>query len=125
MARAVLSMALGAAIALTGQAAVASTPQACIARRNINGFSAPDDRTVYIRAGVNQYFRLDLMNDCLNLSFRQSIGFDNRPNRNWICTPLEATIVYRGNGIRQRCPVKAMRKLTPDEVAAVPKRDLP
>jgi len=125
MTREVLLAALGAAIALAGPAAAASSDQACIARRNINGFNAPDDRTVYIRAGVNQIFRLDLMNDCLNLSFRQTIGFDNRPNRNWICTPLEATIVYRGNGMKQRCPVKAMRKLTPEEIAAVPKRDLP
>jgi hypothetical protein len=117
---------LAAALWLAGSAAGAAKSQdACFARRNVESFNAPDDHTVYLRAG-NQYYRLDLMTHCLDLSFRQNIGLEDQPADAFICTPLEATVVYRAAGsIPQRCPVKALHKLTPAEVAAAPKKDLP
>jgi hypothetical protein len=116
-----LAIVPGAALA---QPAEKSASQ-CFARSLIDGFNAPDDRTVYLRVGVRDVWRLDLMTDCINLTFRQSLGLESIPGSAWICSPLEATVVYGDTGIRQRCPVKAMHKLTPDELAAVPKRDRP
>jgi hypothetical protein len=106
-----------------GQAA--AKPSQCFVRRNINGFSAPNDRTVYIRVGVSDVWRLDLMTDCTGLSFRQNFGLEARPATAWICSPLDATVIVRQTGMNQRCPVTAMHKLTPDEIAALPKRDRP
>ncbi len=98
----------------------------CFYRRNINGFSAPNDRTLYVRVGVNEIFRLDLMSDCNGLTFRQDIGISDEPAGDaFICSPLQATITYREAGIRERCPVTALRRLTPDEIAALPKKDIP
>jgi hypothetical protein len=34
-------------------------------------------------------------------------------------------VVYHETGMRERCPVSAMHKLTPDELAALPKKDRP
>jgi len=100
--------------------------QSCFWAHNINGFSAPNDKTVYVRVGVNEIFRLDLMSECTGLTFRQSIGFEREPAGDaFICNPLQATIVYRDTGIPQRCPVTAMHKLTPEEAAALPKKDRP
>jgi hypothetical protein len=116
------------AIAMTAAAAAAAPPAThnqCFVRRNINGFSAPNDRTVYIRVGVSDVWRLDLMTDCTGLSFRNAFGLEARPARAWICSPLDATVIVRQTGISQRCPVSAMRKLTPDEIAALPRRDRP
>jgi len=98
---------------------------ACFARSMVEGFSAPNDRTVYLRVGVTDVYRLDLMSNCMNLSFRDSLGLEDRPASAFICSPLEATVVYREHGIRERCPVTAIHKLTKAEIAAVPKRDLP
>ena len=121
-------LALVGASLLAGAAAAqpaASRNQECFVRRNINGFSAPNDRTVFLRVGVKDIWRLDLFTTCPGLAFRNSFGLEDRPSSAWICSPLEATVVYREAGIRQRCPVSAMRKLTADEVAAMPKRDRP
>jgi hypothetical protein len=75
---------------------------------------------------VSQIFRLDLMTNCLDLTFRQGIGLEDQPANAFICSPLEATVVYRDyGGIPERCPVKAIHKLTPDEIAALPKKDRP
>jgi len=97
----------------------------CFYTRNINGFQAPDDRTVYIRVGVNDIYRLSLMVGCTGLTFRQGIGLESTPGDPWICSPIQATVVYRDTGIRNRCPVSDIHKLTPAEIAALPKRDLP
>lgn len=97
----------------------------CFYARNVNGFNAPDNHTVYIRVGVSDVYRLDLMMDCLDLTFRQSLGIRSTPGSSWICSPLDAEVVYRDVGAPQRCPVTAIHKLTPAEVAALPKRDRP
>ena len=97
----------------------------CFYKHNINGFRAPDDRTVYIRIGVNAIYRLDLMVDCQSLAFRQNIGLESTPGDAWVCSPIQATVVYRDVGIRYRCPVSDIHKLTPAEIAALPKQDLP
>src|SRR5277367_1035888 len=115
-----------AALCLAAPAAAANkSNDACFYRRDVNSFNAPDDHTVYVRVGMNRIYRLDLMTSCLDLTFRQRIGLENRPAIAWICSPLEATVVYDATGIPQRCPVKAIHKLTPDEVTALPKRDRP
>ena len=101
------------------------TENACFARTLVESFSAPNDRTVYLRVGVSDIYRLDLMKNCLNLSYRDSLGLEEQPATGFICSPLEATVVYRVNGIRERCPVTAIHKLTKSEIAATPKRDLP
>jgi hypothetical protein len=97
----------------------------CFLVRNINGFSAPNDRTLYVRVGVNDIYRLDLMIDCEGLTFRQRLGLQSTVGDPWICEPIQAQIVYRDAGIANRCPVSAIHKLTPDEVAALPRRDRP
>lgn len=103
----------------------AGNPRQCFLSSDVNGFNAPDDHTVYIRVGVNQIWRLDLMTDCLNLTFRQSLGLESTPADPWICSPLDAQIIYRETGIPERCPVTALHKLTPQEAAALPKKDRP
>jgi hypothetical protein len=113
------------ALAGQGAAAAAKSDDTCFYRRNINGFSVPNDHTVYIRVGGRDVVRLDLMNECPGLTFRQSFGLEDRPANAWICSPLDATVVFRETGIRSRCPVRAIHKLTPDEIQALPKRDRP
>jgi hypothetical protein len=102
-----------------------SSSRECFLVRDVDGFNAPDDHTVYIRVGVSQIYRLDLMMDCLNLTFRQSLGIEHTSGEPWICSPLDAEIVYRDVGMPQRCPVTAIHKLTPDEAAALPKKNRP
>jgi hypothetical protein len=108
-------------------AAVAQPPAAnqCILVRNINSFNAPNDRTVYVRVGVKDFYRLDLMGDCVGITFGNSLALESSPGRSWICSPLEATVINHKIGMNQRCPVSAIHKLTPDEAAALPKRDRP
>jgi len=124
-AAAVVAGAILSANAVAAQPAANGASQ-CFWKRNINGFQAPDSRTLYVRVGVSDIYRLDLMNECTGLSFRQGIGLETiPPGDGQICSATQATVVYNDSGIRNRCPVSAIHKLTPAEVAALPKRDLP
>jgi hypothetical protein len=93
--------------------------------RNINGFNAPNDNTLYIRVGVNDYWRIDLMIPCQGLTWRHAIGLESIPGSPWICEPIQAQVVYRETGIQQRCPVSGLHKLTPAEAQALPKKYRP
>lgn len=98
----------------------------CFYARDVNGFQAANDRTVYIRVGVNDIYRLDLMYDCTGLTFRQSIGINSVPSGDsLVCSAIQADVVYQENGIPERCPVTGLHKLSADEITALPKRDRP
>lgn len=103
----------------------AKSADQCFLASDVNGFNAPDDHTLYIKVGVSDVYRLDLMSDCPGLRFRDGIGLERTPASSWICSPLDATVVYRETGMPERCPVTAIHKLTKAEVEALPKRDRP
>ena len=127
-----LALVLGALAAAAPLTAVAQPAHVdsgkadqCFLADNVDGFSAPNDHTVYVEANIHDVYRLDLMGDCTGLTFRQGIGLERTPGNPWVCSPLDATIIYNDHGIHQRCPVNAIHKLTPAEFAALPKRDRP
>jgi len=118
-----------AALALPGVATNAQ-PQApagqqCFYTRSINGFQAPNDHTLYIRVGVNDYWRVDLMTACTGLTWRQTLGLESAAGSPFICSPIQAQVVFRDTGVRRVCPVSGLHKLTPAEFEALPKRYRP
>jgi hypothetical protein len=116
-----------AASALAATATDAQPPhqQQCLYVHNINGFNAPNDHTIYVRSSVSDIWRLDLMTDCIGLSFKQGFRLRSAGGDPWICEPIQAEVSIRDTGIAQRCPVSGLHKLTSDEVAALPRRDRP
>jgi hypothetical protein len=122
---------LGAAIAVAPTLSPAQPPYSqkpdvdrrqCFYANNINNYTTQGERTLYLRVGVADVYRLDLMNDCPELSFRQRIQFTHVGASSSICSPIDMTIQFRQAGARRLCPVSDMRKLRPDEVSALPKR---
>ena len=68
-----------------------------------------------------------LMIACPDVDWNQRVALQSSHGAGGsICGPLDAEIISHATGIgRQRCPVKAMHKLTPDEIAALPKKAKP
>ena len=99
----------------------------CFWSRNVTSFAAPDDHTVYIKVNLHDVYRLDLMIACPDVDWDQRVALvSNHGAGGSICSPLDAEIVSHAQGLgRQRCPVKAISKLTPEEIAALPKRAKP
>ena len=92
----------------------------CFWTRQVNSFASRDNRVVNIRVGVNDYYQLELMGRCQDVDWNQKIGLVSRGS-DYICTGLDAEILSPTRIGPQHCPVKTIRKLTPDEVKALPK----
>ncbi|HLZ75285.1 DUF6491 family protein [Phenylobacterium sp.] len=120
-----LLLALGAASAAS--AADKASNDQCFWARNVTSFAAPDDHTVYVKVNMHDVYRLDLMIACPDVDWNQRVALQSSHGAGGsICSPLDAEIISHAQGIgRQRCPVKAMHKLSADEIAALPKRAKP
>lgn len=125
--------AVALAAALSVSAAAQPPPAAPLARppapacfwiRNVNNFAAVDTSTLFVRVGVGQVWRLTMFGNCFNLDWVHGLGLRNRGAGGSVCegrTPgLEVIVRDRALG-RQRCPVTDVRRLSPAEVAALPR----
>src|SRR5262249_4873865 len=113
----VIAVALGA----TSPAAAQPSGNSCFWPRSIRGFRSVDNRTVYLRVSRDVY-ALEFFAPCLGVDWAQGVGFRSRTGGT-ICegrgNAVEITVRGRAIG-RQRCSVNNIRRLTPDEVAALP-----
>ncbi|MDO9336787.1 MAG: hypothetical protein EON95_00660 [Caulobacteraceae bacterium] len=124
---------LGTALLVTGGASVVqAAPKAakaartdCFFNQQVRNFSAgKDDKTLYVRAGRDTY-RMETLGRCLDLRDSLNIGLDSHPSSS-ICSAQDVTIIVHSNGMGvQRCPVRELVKLTPEQVAALPKGERP
>ena len=92
----------------------------CFWSHQVNSFAAQGDRLVNLRVGVKDYFQLELMGPCPDVDWTQKIALVSRGGST-ICSGLDAEIVTPSPIGPQKCPVKSVRKLTPTEVATLPK----
>ncbi|MFI4965420.1 MAG: DUF6491 family protein [Caulobacterales bacterium] len=118
-----------ALLALGATAAAAADKPAprnqCFWARNVSSFAAPDNRTLYVRVGVNQVYRFDMFAPCQDMDWNQRLALVSRGGDS-ICSGMDAEVISHATGLgRQRCAVRNMRKLTPQEVAALPRGSRP
>ena len=108
------------ALMLLGSNAVAQT---CFRSNQWAGWTAPDNRTVYMKVG-KRIFRLDMASACHGLRTGATL-ITHRRGSGLICSATDWNLQVHSGGISVPCIVKAMTQLTPDEIAALPKSDRP
>jgi len=108
-----------------GEPAGKSPARSCFPASNVSGFRASDDKTVYLRVGVKDVYRLDLMSACPNVDWNEHIALLSRGGSSFVCTGLDLDVISSTPIGRQRCPVQTLTKLTPEEAAALPKKAVP
>ena len=112
-------------MALTGPQAMAAGPaKACFHSRSVTNFAAVNDQTVNLRVGVREVYRLELLGSCPDIDWQEALGLQSRGS-SWICDGLDVTLFSKGPFGPQRCPVRSIHKLTPQEIEALPSRDRP
>ena len=99
-----------------------SHPGACFQISQIVSTRMAGYRTLYLRRGPGEYWRMDFGADCNNVGSEPLIlhPFDNSGE---ICHAIDLNVSVRGTG--ERCLPTSLRRLTPDEVAAIPAKDRP
>ena len=102
----------------------AAKRQQCFFPNNVSGFRAVDDRNLYLRVGVRDVYQFEMFGPCQDINWNERIALVTRGGGT-ICSGMDADIVTRTVIGPQRCPVRSVRKLTVEEVAALPKKARP
>lgn len=115
------------ALALMGACAAQAQPGGdklqCFYANNWDGWKAtPDSRTIYIRVGVNNIYRLDLANACTDLQEGGAHLITQLHGGSSICSALDLDLsVSTGNGFKSPCIVSKLTQLNAAEAAALPR----
>ena len=126
--------ALGLSLAAAGLSgpAVAQPPQPkpkqdCFFLSQWRGWSSPDPSTIYLGVNFKQVYRLDLSGPSSELGWPDAHLINVAHAVSTVCSPLDLDlrVAQGGRGMSQPLFIKSMRKLTPAEVAAIPKKYLP
>ncbi len=123
---------LAAAICATAGVAQAAPPPAsggdtpCFFINQWEGWKAPDDHTLYLAVNFKQVYKAELSgrSSLLQDPDAHIVSVTHGPET--VCRPIDLELeVSAPPGIREPLIVKSLRKLTPEEVAALPPRERP
>jgi hypothetical protein len=122
-------------LALLASPALADTPAAkpvpprsCFYINQFEGWKAPDNRTIFIRVNTNRYYRLDLASACQTLTYPDAFLITKTRGPDTVCSAIDWDLRVGQSaprGFATPCIVKTMSRMTPDEVAAIPKKFKP
>lgn len=119
-----LALTAGASAMASDEATAPDAPKkrACFYSEQINGWrddpSTPDD-VVYLDVGVHDIYRLDMMGPCFGIRDALSIGVETRGGGSSICDDFDITLITKGPMGPERCHVRKITKLTPEERKAL------
>jgi len=133
------SLALFASLALAAPASAQSAPgktskpaaaeNQCFLISSFENWRAPDNKTMYLRVNVNEYFKIDMAGDCPELTYPDAHLITVWRGSSEVCGPLDWDLkVADGTGpgsFAVPCIVKSQTRLTPAEAAAIPKKFKP
>jgi hypothetical protein len=114
--------ALGATLPVAEAQPAASPSPSCIRTSQIENTRMVHSRVLYIRTSGRTFYRMDFSSDCDSDSNGPLI-IHPVDNSGEFCSAIGVNINVRETG--QRCMPSQLTKLTPDEVAQIPKKDLP
>ncbi|CAN7664595.1 hypothetical protein LJR225_005315 [Phenylobacterium sp. LjRoot225] len=123
-----LAAALVLAFAATTVQAAPERRESCFpAGGSWTGWSAPGNGDVlYLRVHINDIYRVDLTPGSRVYKSPGYFLVNRVRGSGWICSPLDLNLTLSSDyGFRKPLIAVAMRKLTPAEVAAIPRKDLP
>lgn len=114
--------ALGATLP-TAEAQPASGGQTpCFYTSQIENTRMAGDHVLYIRTSARRYYRMDFAGSC-DADANGPLIIHPVTNSGQVCSAIGVDISVRETG--QRCLPTRLTQLSPDEVAQVPKKDLP
>lgn len=104
----------------------ARQPARCFQARDARNFRAVNSTTVHVRAGRDTY-RIETFGVCPDLAFTQRMGLVTSGGSSTVCvgSGLGTSLVVNGPSGRQRCNVRSITALTPEEVQALQPRHRP
>ena len=111
-----------AALSLAAASAAQAEPSNCLNLSTLQSTRVADEHTVYMRASDRGIYRVDFAGGC-STAPNEALVVHAVGDDRLICRPIQLDIHVRASG--QACIATGFTRLTPDEVAALPKSVLP
>ena len=100
----------------------ARTP--CFTARDVSNFQAVSDTVVNLRVGARDVYQIELFAPAREIDWSSRIGLETRGGR-LICSALDAELIAPSDFGPRRIPLRSLRRLTAEEVQALPPRQRP
>ena len=121
-------LALAGSFGFAGSALSAgASHDSCFLATDWEGWKSPSPNVIYVRVGVSRIYEFDLSSGSNQLQEPDVHLVSEIRGSDWICEPLDLDLQLRDNhgAFEEPLIVKSITRLTPDQVAAIPKKYLP
>jgi hypothetical protein len=112
----------GKLFSLLGLALLATAPAtaapSCLMVGQIWSWNAPDNKTLIVEDNWHSKWKLSLMGTCINLTFKERVGFKAFGGTHLSCLSKGDDVLVRNPGFPQRCPISDIVPYTPQMEAA-------
>jgi hypothetical protein len=127
-----LIAAAAASLGLTGVAHAATAPadaknatRNCFLSRDWQDWRGATPDKIYFRINIHDIYQVDLSGGSNMVTDPSNHLISHQRGSSWICGPLDLDLKISDGHIIEPLFVKALTKLTPEQVALIPKKDLP
>jgi hypothetical protein len=126
-----LAAGLVATSAMLGGAACAAPADTngrnCFTVNDWHGWSSPSPGVLYLAVGFRDVYKAELSQPVPGLNQPDTVVISDETGLQTICSAVDLHLIltHRGGGGRRGLIVKSLTKLTPDQIAAIRKRDRP
>lgn len=118
------ALGLGPAASAPARSGAAAGRQ-CFFTNQIRATQPIGDRQVNVLVNLNDVYRIDLAQPCNSLRQPQRVLELTSTGGSSICGGADTRLAVLIQGSREECFVQSVTRLTPQEVADLPKRDRP
>jgi hypothetical protein len=116
-------LAATAALTVAALPAQAAPERACFRMHDMESHSIVDNHTIYVSARGRDVYRITTSNNCFATKSRSDpLITRSSGGSDMICKPIDLDLQVGGSGGVSPCIVSGIAKLTPAEVAAIPKK---
>ena len=93
----------------------AQSGRQCFRAAQVNDFQGLDNDTVHVTAGARDFYELELAGSCPDIDWSQRIGIRATGGSSWVCRGFDAELLVPGPMGLDRCPVRSVRRISPEE----------
>ena len=99
----------------------AATAPSCFRTTDIGNHTVGDARTLYLKVGLNDIYRVETAGNCATKSDAyNALVIKTVASSTLVCRPLDLDIAINRSGFVSPCIVSGLTQLTPAEIAALP-----
>ena len=123
----VLIVAAGASAQTADKPVKPAAPDAgrsCFRSQDVSSWADVDKTTINLRVGVRDYYQVKLIGPCGDIDWDLKIALRSRGS-SFICSGFDAEVIASSPLGPLTCPAGSVRRLTADEVKALPGRQKP